>query len=160
MKALISTAVLAALLSMTSCASTEAVQTPVYLDETSSTPCLPEGRSADKNRYTANLEIDMAEDGAHCRFMGLTYSCDFGKVNISATVEDSRIVIVEYPDSDMADCLCTTNADFVLKNLTPGRYQLILYTATPEGRYDENQPYFDELIHLTSTSRLRLELDR
>lgn len=142
-------AALFTIISLGSCSSSEdLVSRYPYLSQLSNTPCLNSRSSGDEsdNDVHATFEIKINGNTAECAFKSLDYPCDFGKVNIEVSYDESIITVLEYPSSDMADCICDVNATFTIENLPKDNFILKIYRCNSSRKYNNDTPTLNEVI--------------
>lgn len=134
------------ILALTACSSVEDITYNYpHVSNLANTECL--------NSYTDNFVID--RDSSHgtfemtlkgttaiCKFTSLYYPCDYGKVNIKVSYDEGILKIIEYPSYDYADCLCETDATFIVENIPYNDFILKLYHGDTNGEFDDNNPKY------------------
>lgn len=141
----------------TSCSSTEdtIVKQP-YLSNLNDTGCLDHlsAPALQTRGFDAETTFEMVFEGstARCKFTALEYSCDFEKVNVDVTYEDGVMTIVEYPSSDMADCICETDATFIIQDMPTEDFILKIYRGTTTGEFNPDQPIYSGVVRIKNGS--------
>ena len=143
------------LITLGSCSSTEDLASRYpYLSQLKNTECLG-SRAADieaDNDVTPTFEIRISGKTAECFFKSLEYPCDFEKVNVKVFYENGTIKIVEYPSSDLADCICDVDATFKIEELPEDSFILKIFRANTKGEYNNNYPTLTETIKVKNGS--------
>lgn len=137
------------LIAMNSCTSTEELTTTYpYLSQLRNSECLHSRANDDENTYVSPtiFEIRILGRTAECSLKSLQYPCDFENVNVDVSYNDGVMTIIEYPSSDMADCICEVDASFKIEELPEESFQLEIYRGNTEGLYDKNYPMLSEII--------------
>lgn len=141
----------------TSCSSTEdtIVKHP-YLSNLTDTGCLdhPGVHAIQTRGFNAETTFEMIFEGttARCKFTALEYACDFEKVNVDVTFEEGVMTIVEYPSSDMADCLCETDATFIIQDMPTEDFILKIYRGTTTGEFNPDRPKYSGVVRIKDGS--------
>lgn len=87
---------------------------------------------------------------AECVFKSLQYPCDFEKVNVEVSSNNRTIKVIEYPSSDLADCLCEVDATFNIEDLPGDSFILKIYRANTQGEYDPEKPTLEKVIEVNN----------
>lgn len=137
-----------ALAALASCSSTEDLASRFpYLSQIENTECL-NSRAIDDDTNGGRTTFAMRISGtfAECCFKGLAYPCDFRNVNVEVSYHDGIMTIIEYPSSDMADCLCEVDASFVIEDFPADRFILKIYRGNTKGHYDKVNPILTQVV--------------
>ena len=108
------------------------------------------------NETQTMFSICLEGNVAKCKFEDLIYACDFPPANVDLTTEGNNIYIVEYPSSDMADCLCTADVSFDIMNIESGEYCLYIYRGNEKGEHGDN-PRLKQTIVLKQNEEIRMQ---
>lgn len=108
------------------------------------------------NETQTMFSICLEGNVAKCKFEDLVYACDFPPANVDLTTEGNNIYIVEYPSSDMADCLCTADVSFDIMNIESGEYCLYIYRGNEKGEHGDN-PRLKQTIVLKQGEEIRMQ---
>ena len=108
------------------------------------------------NETQTMFSICLEGNVAKCKFENLIYACDFPPANVDLTTEGNNIYIVEYPSSDMADCLCTADVSFDIMNIESGEYCLYIYRGNEKGEHGDN-PRLKQTIVLKQNEEIRMQ---
>lgn len=152
-------AITAAFITLSSCSSMEdAVILNPSISNLGDTGCLSH-RGADNVNSRGEIKngsFEMIFEGqvARCKFTSLEYPCDYGRVNIMITYNDGIMTIIEYPDSDTADCLCETDASFTIENIPQNDFTLKIYHGDSQGNYDNTSPKYEGQIKICNDKLL------
>lgn len=139
------------LITLMSCSTTESL-TPnyPYLSQLANTPCL--NSKASGLEYvidnSTTFEMKITDTTAECVFKSLQYPCDFEKVNVDISYDNGTITVIEYPSSDLADCLCEVDATFTIEDIPRNSFILKIYRANTQGEYDPDKPTLEKLIEV------------
>jgi len=88
-------------------------------------------------------------------------NCAIGQMRVAASCADHRLVLVVYPDRDMAtDCICMYDVGFSIENLLPGDYQLEVYHTTANQQTNASNQIYRGAISLVPNKTLVLPMGR
>lgn len=139
-----------ALISLNSCSDTDEPAPVPYLSQVQNTECLSSGSRASEveAHVSTTFEMRISSRTAECLFRSLSYPCDFGMVNVDLFFKDGVMTIVEYPSSDLANCLCKVDASFKINDLPKGSFILKIYRGNSKGEYNKDYPMLTEVIEV------------
>ncbi len=121
-----------------------------YLSQLSNTECLNSRSDGNDDYYRrrTTFEMNISDNTAKCSFKALYYPCDFEKVNVDISYADGILTIVEYPSSDMADCICEVDTSFNIEDLPGSKFLLKVYRGNTDGQYNKDYPILSEIIEV------------
>lgn len=95
------------------------------------------------------------------QFVDVMDNCAIGQLHVDATCTDNRIVMVLYPDRDMAtDCICRYDVAFKLENMLPGDYQLEIYQTAADKQPTASNRIYQGAISLEQNKPVTLRMTR
>ena len=86
------------------------------------------------------LNIELGKDGiAQCSFEDVEANCAVRNIYVNVANQDNQIILVVYHNAleASADCICKYDVSFKMSKLLSGSYQLKVYCAGPNRKYDE-----------------------
>lgn len=106
---------------------------------------------------SATLIVELDKEGiAHCTLENVKATCTVTNIYVDIAGKDDQITLVVYhnPLEVLADCFCKYDVSFKMSNLLPGNYQLKVYYAHPDKRYDETQVAYQGQLSLEKNNKV------
>ena len=95
------------------------------------------------------------------QFLDVLDNCQIGRFHVDVSCHDNTIVIILYPEQDMAtDCVCEYDVDFKIKDLLPGNYQIEVYHTNSTKKTNESDRIYQGSVTLESNKSITLTMDR
>lgn len=130
-----------------------AIQNP-YISNLGNTGCLSHWNAdnAESRREVNQGSFEMLFEGqiAKCKFTSLDYPCDYEQVNVKIAYNEEVMTIIEYPNSDKADCRCEIDASFTIENMPQNDFILKIYHGDTEGNYDVDNPRYVGYVNISN----------
>ncbi|MDE6231335.1 MAG: hypothetical protein K2M37_06915 [Muribaculaceae bacterium] len=143
------------LITLGACSSSEdLIPSSPHLSQLQNTGCLDSGFGdfETENDDFSTFEMKIEGKTAECFFNSLKYPCDFENVNVIVTYENETMTIIEYPSSDLADCICDVDVSFQIEDLPEGNFILKIFRANTNGEYNKDYPKLTETINVKDGS--------
>ena len=82
-------------------------------------------------------------------------NCAVRKIHVQIANDDNKIVLVVYHDKleALADCICNYDVSFKMSKLLSGSYQLKVYCAGPNMKYDERYIVYNGQINIAKNKK-------
>lgn len=160
---------LISLVCLSACSSENAVLDALRVDDVNTSTCKT-ALSPTETRsdfYAANygkpaiLNIDLGEDGtAQCLLEDVEANCSVENILVNIANQDNQIDLIVYhkPLEAQANCICNFDVDFRISKLTPGKYTLNVYYATPNLKYSESTMAYNGQIDLSQNKKVKVTL--
>lgn len=126
----------------------------------SSTETLPDFY-LENDAKPATLNIGLGKDEvAQCTLEDIKANCAVRNIYVNIVNQDNQITLVVYHNvlDALADCICKYDVNFKMSKLTPGNYQLKVYYARPNMKYDESNIAYNGQLNLTLNKKERVTL--
>lgn len=126
----------------------------------SSTETLPDFY-LENDAKPATLNIELGKDEvAQCTLEDIKANCAVRNIYVNIVNQDNQITLVVYHNvlDALADCICKYDVNFKMSKLTPGNYQLKVYYARPNMKYDESNIAYNGQLNLTLNKKERVTL--
>lgn len=126
----------------------------------SSTETLPDFY-LENDAKPATLNIELGKDEvAQCTLEDIKANCAVRNIYVNIVNQDNQIILVVYHNvlDALADCICKYDVNFKMSKLTPGNYQLKVYYARPNMKYDESNIAYNGQLNLTLNKKERVTL--
>ena len=95
------------------------------------------------------------------QFLDVLDNCQIGRFHVDVSCHDNTIVIILYPEQDMAtDCVCEYDVDFKIKDLLPGDYQIEVYHTASTKQTNSSNRIYEGAVNLESNKAIMLTMVR
>ena len=104
----------------------------------------------------ATLSIELGKDGiAQCSFEDVEANCAVRNIYVNVANQDNQIILVVYHNAleAFADCICKYDVSFKMSKLLSGSYQLKVYCAGPNMKYDERYIVYNGQINIAKNKK-------
>ena len=98
----------------------------------------------------------MGKDGiAQCSFEDVEANCAVRNIYVNVANQDNQIILVVYHNAleASADCICKYDVSFKMSKLLSGSYQLKVYCAGPNMKYDERYIVYNGQINIAKNKK-------
>ena len=112
---------------------------------------------AENNAMPAILSIDLDKDGvAQCMLEDVKANCAVKNIYVNIANQDNQITLVVYHNvlDAQADCICKYDVNFKISKLTSGNYNLKVYYARPNMKYDESNIAYNGLVNIAQNKKV------
>ena len=112
---------------------------------------------AENNAIPAKLSIELGKDGiAQCLLEDLKANCSVRKIYVNIANQDNQITLIVYHNvlDAQADCICKYDVTFKISKLTSGNYNLKVYYARPNMKYDESNIAYNGLVNIAQNKKV------
>lgn len=102
------------------------------------------------------LNIELGKDGiAQCSFEDVEANCAVRNIYVNVANQDNQIILVVYHNAleASADCICKYDVSFKMSKLLSGSYQLKVYCAGPNMKYDERYIVYNGQINIAKNKK-------
>lgn len=110
----------------------------------------------------AILSIELGKDGvAQCAFEDVTANCTVRNIYVNIVNQDNQITLIVYHNilDELADCICKYDVNFKMSKLTPGNYQLKVYYARPNMKYEESDIAYNGQVNIVQNKKASVTLN-
>lgn len=110
----------------------------------------------------ATLIMKLGEDGiAKCTIEDIEANCAVSRIYVNALSRDNQLTLIVYHNilEALADCTCKYDVHFKVGKLMPGNYQLKVYYATPNMKYNKSNIAYKGQITLEQGKITYINLD-
>ena len=88
-------------------------------------------------------------------------NCAIELFHVDASSSERKIVLVLYPDKDMAtNCICRYDVDFKMQNIVPGSYQLEVYHTAADKQISKYNRVYSGTVSLEKGKEVVLTMSR
>lgn len=97
------------------------------------------------------LSIELGKDGiAQCVLEDVKANCAVRNIYVNIVNQDDQITLVVYHNvlDALADCICKYDVSFKISKLTSGDYNLKVYYARPNMKYDESNIAYNGQVNI------------
>ena len=112
---------------------------------------------AENNAMPAILGIELDKDGvAQCMLEDVKANCAVKNIYVNIANQDNQIILVVYHNvlDAQADCICKYDVNFKISKLTSGNYNLKVYYARPNIKYDESNIAYNGLVNIAQNKKV------
>lgn len=112
---------------------------------------------AENNAIPAKLGIELDKGGiAQCLLENLKANCSVRKIYVNIANQDNQITLIVYHNvlDAQADCICKYDVNFKISKLTSGNYNLKVYYARPNMKYDESNIAYNGLVNIAQNKKV------
>lgn len=105
----------------------------------------------------ATFSVELGKDGTvQCLLEDVKANCSVRKIHVDVVSRDSQIDLIVYHKTldALADCLCDFDVKFKMSKLSPGKYNLNVYYATPNMKYSESTTAYKGQIELLRNKKV------
>ena len=114
--------------------------------------------------YSNNTTLSMFMENGNtiaAQFLDVMDNCAIGQLNVDVTCVENKIVIILYPDRDMAtDCVCMYDVNFKIKDLFPGNYLMEVFQTTSNKQTSSSNRIYQGAVTLESNKTVTLTMTR
>ena len=117
---------------------------------------------AENNAMPAILSIDLDKDGvAQCMLEDVKANCAVKNIYVNIANQDNQIILVVYHNilDALADCICKYDVRFKMSTLTADSYQLKVYYAKPNMKYDASNIAYNGLINIVQNKTVSVRFN-
>ena len=103
------------------------------------------------------LSIELDKDGiAQCLLEDLKANCSVRKIYVNIANQDNQITLIVYHNvlDALADCICKYDVNFKISKLTSGDYNLKVYYARPNMKYDESNIAYNGQVNIAQNKKV------
>lgn len=108
------------------------------------------------------LSIELGKDGvAQCVFEDVAANCAVRNIYANIANQDYHITLIVYHNvlDALADCICKYDVNFKMSKLTSGNYQLKVYYARPNMKYEESDIVYNGQVNIVHNKKTRVTLN-
>ena len=112
---------------------------------------------AENNAMPAILSIELDKDGvAQCMLEDVKANCAVKNIYVNIANQDNQITLVVYHNvlDALADCICKYDVNFKISKLTSGNYNLKVYYARPNMKYDESNIAYNGQVNIAQNKKV------
>ena len=112
---------------------------------------------AENNAMPAILGIELDKDGvAQCMLEDVKANCAVKNIYVNIANQDNQIILVVYHNvlDALADCICKYDVNFKISKLTSGNYNLKVYYARPNMKYDESNIAYNGQVNIAQNKKV------
>ena len=105
----------------------------------------------------ATLSIELGMDGiAQCVLEDVKANCAVRNIYVNIVNQDDQITLVVYHNvlDALADCICKYDVNFKISKLTSGDYNLKVYYARPNMKYDESNIAYNGQVNIAQNKKV------
>ena len=113
--------------------------------------------SAENNAIPAKSSIELDKDGiAQCLLEDLKANCSVRKIYVNIANQDNQIILIVYHNvlDALADCICKYDVNFKISKLTSGNYNLKVYYARPNMKYEESNIAYNGQVNIAQNKKV------
>lgn len=154
---------------MTACSSENAVVGNVSISDAKTSDCKTSVSAKDTRpeyykdvtSQKTTLELIPGQDNVtQAHFSDIMDYCAVGQFNIDVSYNDSKVVLVLYPkNGESTDCTCVYDADFKIKGLSQGTYQLEIYHTESDKKMTESNRIYQGNVTLEVNKPVTLTMN-
>lgn len=158
------------LIGLSACSSENIVLEAFKVYDVSNTPCKtalsktetrPDFFAAQYERPTT-LNMELGKDGVvRCRLADVRGNCGVKKIYVNCVNRDNQVILLAYnnPIEAPLDCICKYDVDFKMNITAPGNYDLYVYYAQSDMKYDENDLAYKGEVNLSAGKKTSVKLN-
>ena len=117
---------------------------------------------AENNAMPAILGIELDKDGvAQCMLEDVKANCAVKNIYVNIANQDNQITLVVYHNvlDALADCICKYDVNFKISKLTSGNYNLKVYYANPNMKYDESNIAYNGQVNIVQNRKVSVKFN-
>ena len=117
---------------------------------------------AKNNIVPTSLSIALGKDGiAQCMIEDVKGNCAIRNIYVNIANQDHQITLVVYHNvlDALADCICKYDVRFKMSTLTADSYQLKVYYAKPNMKYDASNIAYNGLINIVQNKTVSVKFN-
>ena len=117
---------------------------------------------AEYNAMPAILSIELDKDGvAQCMLEDVKANCAVKNIYVNIANQDNQITLVVYHNvlDALADCICKYDVNFKMSKVIPGNYQLKVYYAKPNMKYEASDIAYNGQVNLVQNKKAYITLN-
>ena len=117
---------------------------------------------AENNAIPAILSIDLDKDGvAQCMLEDVKANCAVKNIYVNIANQNNQITLVVYHNvlDALADCICKYDVNFKISKLTSGNYNLKVYYARPNMKYDESDIAYNGQVNIVQNRKVSVKFN-
>lgn len=110
----------------------------------------------------ATLSIELEKDGiAQCALEDVKANCAVRNIYVNIANQDNQITLVVYHNvlDALADCICKYDVNFKMSKVIPGNYQLKVYYAKPNMKYEASDIAYNGQVNLVQNKKAYITLN-
>lgn len=110
----------------------------------------------------ATLSIELGKDGiAQCALEDVKANCAVRNIYVNIANQDNQITLVVYHNvlDALADCICKYDVNFKMGIVIPGNYQLKVYYAKPNMKYEASDIAYNGQVNLVQNKKAYITLN-
>lgn len=158
------------LIGLSACSSENIILEAFKVYDVSNTPCKtalsktetrPDFFAAQYEQPTT-LNMELGKDGvARCRLEDVKGNCGVKKIYVNCVNQANRLILLVYnnPVEVPLDCICKYDVDFKVSITVPGNYDLRVYYARSDMKYDENDLAYKGEVNLSAGKKTSVKLN-
>ena len=104
----------------------------------------------------ATLSIELGKDGiAQCALEDVKANCAVRNIYVNIANQDNQITLVVYHNvlDALADCICKYDVNFKMSKVISGNYQLKVYYAKPNMKYEESDIVYNGQVDIVQDKK-------
>ena len=105
----------------------------------------------------ATLSMELGKDGiAQCMLEDVKANCSVRKIYVNIANQNNQITLIVYHNvlDAQADCICKYDVNFKISKLTSGNYNLKVYYARPNMKYDESNTAYNGQVNIAQNKKV------
>ena len=117
---------------------------------------------AENNAIPAKLSIELDKDGiAQCMLEDVKANCAVKNIYVNIANQDNQITLIVYHNvlDALADCICKYDVNFKMSKVIPGNYQLKVYYAKPNMKYEASDIAYNGQVNLVQNKKAYITLN-
>ena len=117
---------------------------------------------AENNIMPATLSMELGKDGiVQCMLEDVKANCAVKNIYVNIANQNNQITLVVYHNvlDALADCICKYDVRFKMSTLTAGSYQLKVYYAKPNMKYDASNIAYNGLINIVQNKTVSVKFN-
>ena len=117
---------------------------------------------AENNAMPAILGIELDKDGvAQCMLEDVKANCAVKNIYVNIANQDNQITLIVYHNvlDALADCICKYDVNFKISKLTSGNYNLKVYYAKPNMKYDESNIAYNGQVNIVQNRKVSVKFN-
>ena len=106
--------------------------------------------------------MELGKDGvARCRLEDVKGNCGVKKIYVNCVNQANRLILLVYnnPVEVPLDCICKYDVDFKVSITVPGNYDLRVYYARSDMKYDESDLAYKGEVNLAKGKQTSVKLN-
>ncbi len=108
------------------------------------------------------LTMELGKDGVvRCRLADVRGNCGVKKIYVNCVNRDNQVILLVYnnPIEAPLDCICKYDVDFKMGIPAPGNYDLRVYYARSDMKYDESDLAYKGEVNLAKGKQTSVKLN-